>query len=388
MIYCLRKRRAASVVSISLAVLLIFAIHRTSLTQFNHLGSIVYQQNTKPDKTRDSFGVSPSLIDETTNPGRVQQPLNLTAFTALPPTPWKKKRRISVELVGNARLGNLMFGHASMLGLATRHGLDPIVSYTNRHLVNSFDLGTETQELVKENWQMFEEKFASIYDDSLDRTINNSSRSSSAKNVLLFGYFQSWRYFDEIRERVKREFQFKSIYAEQAAKYVGTITEKHFPTSVQNVTLRQSILRIGIHVRRNDMLAFSSIHKGYTVPSADYVHRAMDYLEQRLGNSTDLRPLPLIYIVVSDDMAWCKSNLVSKKYSIEFSHAYNQATVDLAIMASCNHTIFTVGSFGWWAAYLAGGISVYYKDFPAPGSEIAAVFRAEDYFCPEWIGLS
>ena len=31
----------------------------------------------------------------------------------------------------------------------------------------------------------------------------------------------------------------------------------------------------------------------------------------------------------------------------------------MAILAACNHTIITAGSYGFWAGYLAGGTVVY-----------------------------
>jgi galactoside 2-L-fucosyltransferase 1/2 len=31
-------------------------------------------------------------------------------------------------------------------------------------------------------------------------------------------------------------------------------------------------------------------------------------------------------------------------------------------LSMCNHTIITVGSFGWWSAWLANGTTVYFKD--------------------------
>jgi len=60
---------------------------------------------------------------------------------------------------------------------------------------------------------------------------------------------------------------------------------------------------------------------------------------------------------------------------------------DLAILSQCNHTIMTVGTYGWWAGYLAGGITVYYKNFPAEGSSFYRIFSKDDFFPPHWIGL-
>ena len=60
---------------------------------------------------------------------------------------------------------------------------------------------------------------------------------------------------------------------------------------------------------------------------------------------------------------------------------------DLALLSQCNHTIMTVGTFGWWAGYLAGGITVYYNNFPAKNSVLYFQFREKEFFPPDWIGL-
>jgi len=60
---------------------------------------------------------------------------------------------------------------------------------------------------------------------------------------------------------------------------------------------------------------------------------------------------------------------------------------DMAILTMCQHTIITVGTFGWWAAWLTNGTTVYYKDWPHRGSLLAAANSHADYFPPHWIPL-
>lgn len=374
----LRRIKAKPTVLLVLAVsLLFYTLHLRPLNMPNEArNAVVFFSKTGTDILRQQ----PTTSGDSTRPSFNNTNTNVPVFSnqTTAKSPVLQRRMISVELVGAARLGNLMFGHASMLGMADNSSLDPIVSDKNRLLLHSFDLGTAHTTLQTSNWSTCQEKFASIYDESLLGKISQSDR-----NVLLFGYFQSWRYFDHIRLRIIKEFQFKSRFRDGASRFIETATLKHYPASAQNQTLRNSILRIGIHVRRGDMLAATSALKGFTVAEAGYLKRAMAYLEKVLINAHPY----LMYIVVSDDMVWCRSNIVSATHPIEFSSGNNEPTVDLAILASCNHTIVTVGTFGWWAGFLAGGITIYYKNFPANGSETAAVFRAEDFFHPTWIGL-
>ena len=59
-------------------------------------------------------------------------------------------------------------------------------------------------------------------------------------------------------------------------------------------------------------------------------------------------------------------------------------------MTLCDHTIITAGTFGWWAAWLAGGTVVYLADYPRPRSymERKVMIRRENYYPPDWIPIA
>lgn len=294
----------------------------------------------------------------------------------------RRRRKVTIELVGCARLGNHLFGHASMLGLADRHRLDPVISSASKLFLSTFDAGIPSENRAFSGWKTCEEKLPSGYDESVDEKI----RLASGADILLFGYFQSWRYFDHIRHRIVRHFRFKPATAEKAAKVIESMTDKYLHRSNLSLVVngsRSDIVLVGVHVRRGDMIGPSSLEKGYTVASPEYLKRAMALMEDRSSSNGSVA---VIYVVVSDDIPWCRVHVTSQRFPVEY--VSNSAEVDLAILASCNHTIFTVGSFGWWAAYLAGGLTVYYRDFPANGSQLSKGFRADDYFHPSWVGLS
>ncbi|XP_052086627.1 uncharacterized protein LOC127723951 [Mytilus californianus] len=63
--------------------------------------------------------------------------------------------------------------------------------------------------------------------------------------------------------------------------------------------------------------------------------------------------------------------------------------VDMCVLSKCNHSIMTVGSFGWWAAWLANGTAIYYKNVAKHNSSFRNDFSADmtDYFYPGWIGF-
>jgi Glycosyl transferase family 11 len=209
-------------------------------------------------------------------------------------------------------------------------------------------------------------------------------------------------------------------------------------------SLSEDTVYIGVHIRRSDMLADYNVKQGYTVADEDYLERAVTYItdvlieritKHRNVTDDDVRQLSVAYIVCSDDRVWSTKHFNSaisraqqkrldgtdeanrrsggiivnawksisrllfgetSTYEAKLQILVNETVVyspgvsgeqDLAILSQCNHTIFTVGTFGWWAGYLAGGMTIYYKNFPAPQSQFERQFSKLDFFPPEWIGL-
>lgn len=111
---------------------------------------------------------------------------------------------------------------------------------------------------------------------------------------------------------------------------------------------------------------------------ADYIQRAMDVYKARYANIT--------FIVFSNEMAWCKQNVRDERNKVVFS-PFQHPGHDLAVMSQCDHMIVSVGTFGWWGGWLAGGSVVYFTGYPRPGSEIDRYFVKADYYPPHWIGL-
>ncbi|ELU06265.1 hypothetical protein CAPTEDRAFT_116007 [Capitella teleta] len=113
-----------------------------------------------------------------------------------------------------------------------------------------------------------------------------------------------------------------------------------------------------------------------TIAGASYFHKAMDLMLNKYPNA--------FFIVASDDMAWAKTTLGSRAIMTPFRSAQH----DLALLASCQHTIISSGTFSWWAGWLSNGTTIYYQDYPRKGSSLFAGFNHSDYYCKDWIPLS
>ena len=191
----------------------------------------------------------------------------------------------------------------------------------------------------------------------------------------------------------------------------------------------QKSVFVGIHVRRGDLLGKEAVSRGQLVPTIRYFEKAMTFFLSKYSNYSTVQ-----FIVCSDDIQWCKSSLKSVRlaadskfdesmvsvvnvssaanpdekqesgvnsavdygnqdsqlaspaYGIHFSPGLSPE-FDLALLAQCNHSIMTLGTFGWWGAWLAGGDVIYFNHSMKEGSRIGKVWINEDFFWPTWIGM-
>lgn len=127
--------------------------------------------------------------------------------------------------------------------------------------------------------------------------------------VDLFGYFQSYRYFENNKNII-----------------MGLLTPKIGYPKQYNCT--------SIHVRRGDYLGLT---KEYEQLGMDYYRRAINLINSKR------------YLVFSDDIGWCKRNFVGEQF--EFCEDQHPPTA-LSRMISCEHNIIANSSFSWWGAYL------------------------------------
>ncbi|GAU92828.1 hypothetical protein RvY_04860 [Ramazzottius varieornatus] len=139
---------------------------------------------------------------------------------------------------------------------------------------------------------------------------------------------------------------------------------------------RKEPVLVGIHVRRGDIANRSGSHYqfGHTPATDDYLLHAVAYFERKY-------PL-VIFFVVSNDIAYCRKLFLNPNVLyLEKSHE----AVDMAFLSLMDNIILTVGSYGWWAAYLSDADEVlYYKDWPRPGSEMARGINPKQYFLGRW----
>ena len=273
-------------------------------------------------------------------------------------------------MVEDRRLGNAMFAYASLLGIAARNNMSAVLPRHNivRHffMANMTVGDKHSMNLVKEHEEYGRRSCA--YDISTEHLWK-----LFPYEVQLKGYLQSWKYFENVEHELRTShFVFDKYYVKKAEKFF----RKKVPEELQDV----SVVRVGVHIRRGDMMSQEKVDYGYTVADRKYIESAMKYFRDKYSK--------IVFIIVSEDHDWFKEEFGESEEmdNVVFSKESKPA-VDMAILSMCNHTIITVGSFGWWGAWLANGTTIYYNNWPRPLSTLEYKTEKKQYFPPHWIPI-
>ncbi|KAJ8318969.1 hypothetical protein KUTeg_004060 [Tegillarca granosa] len=248
---------------------------------------------------------------------------------------------------------NQMFQYASSYGVAMLNNMSVIVG-ADDELTMIFELQADIRKdkTMCMTTKILRERWACAFDNKL-------LHLNKTENYTLGRWLQSWKYFINVEDKLREQFVFKDHIQDQSTKIIQTILSKR-GLNRTNVTL------VGIHVRRGDKL---NTNRGDQVASKGYIEKAIKHYQSVYSN--------VFFLVCSDTIEWCRKNIDSK-INVEFIEN-NTKEVDLSILAGCDHVIQTVGTFSWWAAWLAGGTSVYFQWPAREGSHIRKSFK--------WIGM-
>ncbi|MDZ4787684.1 MAG: alpha-1,2-fucosyltransferase [Blastochloris sp.] len=148
--------------------------------------------------------------------------------------------------------------------------------------------------------------------------------------LYLDGYWQSPRYFEEIADILRKEFQVKT-----PANQIN----------LEMADLIQSGASVSLHIRRADYFANSKTQSIHGLCSLAYYKTAVAYLSERHDN--------LKFYIFSDDIPWAKENLnfEIEKTFIDFNDPEKNYE-DLRLMSYCHHHIIANSTFSWWGAWL------------------------------------
>lgn len=147
-----------------------------------------------------------------------------------------------------------------------------------------------------------------------------------AKNKLVYGYFESDRYFPKETERIKQRYvkRGQTDNPELLKKIVGTES-------------------VCVTIRRGDFFTKENA-ENLGVCNADYYYRGIDYIQKIHKDA--------VVFFFSDDIEWVRENI--KIDGPAFYESGKDALWEkLLLMSSCKHFVISNSTFSWWAQYLS-----------------------------------
>jgi hypothetical protein len=150
------------------------------------------------------------------------------------------------------------------------------------------------------------------------------------KNILLNGYWQTPKYFTDVENIIRLDFQFK----EKVENAQDNLIREMY-NSIKNTN------SVMINVRRADYLN-TDFHG---VMGNDFIMNGVESIKSKVDNPH--------FFIFSDDIEWCKENIKLDNMTI-VDHHYkgHKFGYYLQLMSTCKHFIIPNSTFAWWAAWL------------------------------------
>lgn len=149
-------------------------------------------------------------------------------------------------------------------------------------------------------------------------------------NIVLEGYFVSYKYFEKYRDIIIEDFSLKSPLSKESLAILNEIVDCN---------------SISVHIRRGDYVNNEIVSDLFGQCTIEYYARAVEYIAKYISDPH--------FFVFSDDITWVKEN-------VKFNHLVTYVTCngasnghqDLRLMSKCKHNIIANSTFSWWGAWL------------------------------------
>jgi hypothetical protein len=256
----------------------------------------------------------------------------------------------------SGRLGNQMFQYAAAKAQSLRLNVD---CYLPDHTAIKQD---GCFDYTNNKWIQYKLDLYDCFNITaplLNQTETNSYIESNfsyetlilevSDNTAIEGYFQSYKYFEDCKDVIFKEFTFKDEILNKCKAEVSKYTNP-----------------VAIHIRRGDQVA----HPNMWNVSLEYIQAALEQFSDE----------EYTFLIFSDDIEWCKQVFPEGVVFMEGNNQYE----DLCLMSLCNHNVISNSSYSWWAAYLNINAN---KKVVVPSNWFIPAKSLTDLYLSEWIQI-
>ena len=267
-------------------------------------------------------------------------------------------------------LGNQMFMYASALGMANKLDMSIIIDNESaykskknisKYGLNNFSLtsviapdskkflgmyGYIKRKILKKINPYIKNKVIFIEPKNTEKITKYNEEIYNLKlseNVFVEGYFESEKYFVDIKDKISSEFKFLNEAKYQKSTYFNEINKSN---SV-SICLRQNRFIEGIN-RNNELNKKKSVK--YSNEQIEYINQSISYIQKNVQKPT--------FFIWSNDLIGLKNNVFNEKinkviHDNEFTKNLDKRALDMYLISQCNHHIVIPSSFNWWGAWLS-----------------------------------
>jgi len=205
------------------------------------------------------------------------------------------------------------------------------VNEANREDINLFNLSPESR--LQRYSRLNKQRNISTYDPNGYYVLSEPSFPycpyclKFPKNSYIDGYWQSEKYFDDVRGIINEDFQFKNALSDLSLELKEKINSQN---------------SVCINVRRGYINNLKErYYHGFL--GLDYIYRGIEIIKSKVDNPH--------FFVFSDDVEWCEQNIKidTPINFVKHEYAGEKFSEYLQLMIECKHFIIPNSSFGWWA---------------------------------------
>ena len=249
------------------------------------------------------------------------------------------------ELGNLGRLGNQMFEYATLRGIAANKGYEWCIPPTNAKSIENYSLHHAfTMPDVKPGNRTFLDNGYAPMVAERQFHFDQELFDLCPDHITLQGFFQTEKYFRNIRDVIRSEYTFHDHILEPCKEMIESF----------------DIPPIFLHVRRGDpnLTDPRGFKWAYTECSDQHPPQPLSYYEKALKKFPDDVPV----IVCSDSPEWVQTQdfFSDDRFAIsvpedKYTDGSYEPYIDMCLMSLCSGAIIANSSMSWWGAWLQNG---------------------------------
>ena len=253
---------------------------------------------------------------------------------------------IGFNNLGNmGRLGNQMFEYATLRGIAANKGYQWCIPPTSHKGIENYSLHEAfTMPSVKSSNRGFlDNNHAPVVGERYFH-FDEDLLNLCPDNISLQGFFQSEKYFKNIKDEILSEYTFHDYILNPCKEMIES-----FDTAP-----------IFLHVRRGDpnLVDPRGFKWAYTECASQHPPQPIEYYEKALKEFPEDVPV----VVCSDSPDWVQEQefFASDRFAVsvpedKYADGSYEPYLDLCLMSLCSGAIIANSSMSWWGAWLQNG---------------------------------